>query len=101
MASTKNPQAKPINQGRGPTTGNGNDGEKRKSFIAEKRDGGNERTRLAEMITSALEGRGRTAKPAINPGLEGLHSDTGPKRNPTAGGTQYNVRSRTPGKITK
>ena len=101
MASTKNPQAKPINQKRGPTTGNGNDGDKRKSFIAEKKDGGNERTRLADMITSALEGRGKTMKPSINPGLEGLHSDTGPKRNPTAGGTQYNVRSRTAGKITR
>ena len=101
MASTRNPQAKPINQKRGPTTGNGNDGEKRRSFIAEKKDGGNERTRLAEMITGALEGRGKAMKPYVNPGLEGLHADTGPKRNPTAGGTKYNVNSRTPGKITK
>ena len=99
--STRNPQARPINQKRGPTTGNGNDGDKRKSFIAEKRDGGNERTALADMITGALEGRGTGMKPGIMPAVEGLHSDTGPKRNPTAGGTLYNVRSRTAGKITK
>jgi len=105
MASTKNPQAKPINQKRGPTTGNGNDGEKRKSFIAEKKDGGNERTRLADFVMDALSMRGEGMKPSIDPALENMSPNSGPTtgigRNPTAGGTLYNVKSRTPGKITR
>jgi len=98
---TTNPESRSINQKRGPTTGNGTNGSKRQTFIRAKQDGGNERTALAEMITGALEGRGQGMKPAIKPAVEGLHTDTGPKRNPTAGGTRYNVNSKTPGKITK
>ena len=105
MASTKNPQAKPINQKRGPTTGNGNDGDKRKTFIAEKKDSGNERTRLADFVMSALGMRGDGMKPYVNPALENISSISGKtsgiSRNPTAGGTRYNVRSKTAGKITK
>jgi hypothetical protein len=105
MASTKNPQAKPINQKRGPTTGNGGQTEKRKTFIAAKEDSGNERTRLAEFVMSALEGRGQGMKPSTMPAVENLSANsgksTGISRNPTAGGTKYNVRSKTAGKITK
>lgn len=105
MASTKNPQSKPINQKRGPTTGNGGQTAKREEFIAAKQDGGNERTRLADFVMSALEGRGRGTAPEINPALENINGSssksTGISRNPTAGGTKYNVRSRTPGKITR
>jgi hypothetical protein len=105
MATTKNPQSKPINQKRGPTTGNGNDGTKRQTFIAEKKDSGNERTRLADFVMSALGMRGDGMKPHVNPALENINSSssksTGISRNPTAGGTKYNVRSKTPGKITK
>lgn len=103
--STKNPQSKPINQKRGPTTGNGNNGDKRQTFIKEKADSGNERTRLADFVMSALGMRGDGMKPSVNPALENISSNSGPttgiSRNPTAGGTKYNVRSKTPGKITK
>jgi len=105
MKTTKNPQSKPINQKRGPTTGNGNDGEKRKTFIKEKADSGNERTRLADFVMDALAMRGRGMAPSIDPALENMSPNsgrtTGISRNPTAGGTRYNVKSKTPGKITK
>jgi hypothetical protein len=105
MASTKNPQSKPINQKRGPTTGNGNDGTKRQSFIAAKEDSGNERSRLADFVMSALGMRGEGVKPSIDPALENINGSssksTGVSRNPTAGGTKYNVKSKTAGKITK
>ena len=105
MATTRNPQAKPINQKRGPTTGNGNNGDKRQTFIKEKADSGNERTRLADFVMSALGMRGKGMAPSIDPALENISGNsgktTGISRNPTAGGTKYNVRSKTPGKITK
>lgn len=97
--TTKNPQAKPINQKRGPTTGNQSVGDKRSKFIAAKQGG--EKVALADMITGALEARGRGMKPYIDDAVEGLHSDTGPKRNPTAGGTEYNVRKPGAKKITR
>ena len=105
MATTRNPQSKPINQKRGPTTGNGTDGTKRQTFIAEKADSGNERTRLADFVMDALGMRGKGMAPSIDPALENINSSssksTGISRNPTAGGTKYNVRSKTAGKITK
>ena len=101
MASTRNPEARAINQKRGPTTGNGGITEKRKTFIAEKKDSGNERTRLADFVMSALEGRGKGMKPSTSATTEPLDADRGPKNNPTAGGTKYNVRTKTAGKITK
>jgi hypothetical protein len=97
---TTNPQSKSINQKRGPTVGNGlSDGSKRADFIKEKTSGF--RTELSDVIMNALTGRGDGMKPKIIPAVEGLHTDTGPKRNPTAGGTKYNVKTRAPGKITK
>jgi hypothetical protein len=105
MATTKNMQSRPINQKRGPTVGNGNNGTKRQDFIRAKEDGGNERTALAEFVMDAVANRGQLTKPSINPGLENLNSSssksTGISRNPTAGGTKYNQNSRTPGKITR
>ena len=95
--STKNPQAKPINQGRGPTTGNQSVGSKRSEFLAAKQGG--EKVELANMIMSALEARSPDDK--VDPKVEGLHSNTGPKRNPTAGGTEYNVRKPAARKITR
>ena len=100
MASTKNPQSKPVNQKQGPRVGNGfEQGTKRADFIKAK--SGPFRTELADMITSALTNRGDGMKPHIDMAVEGLHSDTGPKRNPTAGGTKYNVRTKAPGKVTR
>lgn len=83
-----NPQAKSINQRRGPTIGNGFDqGTKRADFIKDKTSGF--RTELADVVMRALEAR--SPDDHIDPKVEGLHSNTGPKRNPTAGGTKYNV----------
>jgi len=80
-----NPQSKPINQKRGPTTGNSGMGSKRSDFMAEKSKSSSEKAQLANMVTSALEMRGRGQFGGrTNPALEGLHSNTGPKRNPTA-----------------
>ena len=96
---TKNPQDKPVNQAQGPRSGNAGSAEKRDAFLKEKTSGF--RTELADMINRALTGRGDGMKPKIDPTVEGLHSDTGPKANPTAGGTKYNVKARRPGKITR
>jgi len=80
-----NPQSKPINQKRGPTTGNSGTPSKRSEFMAEKSKSSSEKATLANMVTSALEMRGRGQFGGrTNPALEGLHSNTGPKRNPTA-----------------
>jgi hypothetical protein len=90
--STKNPQERSVNQAQGPRTGNAGSAEKRGSFIKEKTSGF--RSELANMINAALTGRGAGMKPSIDPAVEGLHADTGPKRNPTAGGTKYTMRDR-------
>ena len=82
--ATANMQAKPINQKRGPTTGNVATGDKRATFQAEKSTSGSEKSALAKMVTDALEMRGRGQAGVTNPALEGVHSNTGPKRNPTA-----------------
>ena len=81
-----NPQAKPINQKRGPTTGNAGNTTKRNAFMDAKSTSSSEKSKLADMVTSALEMRGRGVKPYVNPALEGVSSNTntGPKKNPTA-----------------
>jgi hypothetical protein len=40
------------------------------------------------MITDALGMRGRGQAGVTNPALEGVHSNTGPKKNPTADGSK-------------
>ena len=95
MKST-NPQGnREINQKRGPTTGNAGSMKKRDTYVAEKSASSGEKSKLANMVTSALEMRGRGQAGKVNPALEGLHSDTGPKTNPTAHG------SKLPGKYKK
>lgn len=89
-----NPQSKPINQKRGPTTGNSGTPSKRNEFMSEKSRTGSQRAELANMVTNALENRGRTQFGGrTNPGLEGLHSNTGPKTNPTANGSKLSGKS--------
>jgi len=90
-----NPQSKAINQKRGPTTGNAGTPSKRSDFMAEKSTSSSEKSKLANMVTSALEMRGRGQAGYTNPALEGLHSNTGPKVNPTSNG------SKLPGKYKK
>ena len=91
-----NPQSKPINQKRGPTTGNQGTPSKRSAFMDAKATSGSEKSVLADMVTSALEMRGRGVAPKINPALEGLHSNTGPKTNPTANGAKLPNKYKSP-----
>ena len=74
-----------FNSGRGPQTGNAGNMEKRKTFMEEKSKSGSEKSELADMITNALETRGRLTKPTINKGVEGLHMDTNVGSGPTKG----------------
>jgi hypothetical protein len=86
---SSNPQGnKEINQKRGPTTGNAGTMSKRDTYVAEKTARSGEKAVLAKMVTDALEMRGRGQAGTINPALEGLHSNTGPKTNPTANGSK-------------
>lgn len=80
-----NPQAKPINQKRGPTTGNAGNTTKRNTFMAEKSKTGSEKSALAATVTRALEMRGRGQAGTVNPALEGLHEKTNTGRGPTKG----------------
>jgi hypothetical protein len=85
MKST-NPQGnKAINQKRGPTAGNIATGNKRSEFMAEKNTRSSEKATLANMVTSALEMRGRGQAGFVNPALEGIHSKTNVGRGPTKG----------------
>jgi hypothetical protein len=83
-----NPMSKPINQKRGPTTGNVATGSKRSDFMKAKSEVNSERATIANMITDALGMRGRGQAGVTNPALEGVHSNTGPKKNPTADGSK-------------
>jgi len=89
MKST-NPQSKPINQKRGPTTGNAGTATKRSAFMSEKSASSSEKSKLATMVTDALEMRGRGQAGKTNPALEGISSNTntGPKANSTANGSK-------------
>jgi len=83
-----NPMSKPINQKRGPTTGNVATGNKRATFMSEKSTTNSERATIANMITDALSMRGKGQAGTINPALEGLHEKTGKAANPTANGSK-------------
>jgi hypothetical protein len=95
---TRNPQAKAINQKRGPTTGNQGTPTKRNTFMSEKSTVNSERAVLANMITNALEMRGRGQAGTTNPALEGVHSNTGPKVNPTSNGSKLPSKYKSPKK---
>ena len=99
MLNTKNPQSKAINQKRGPTTGNHGTPSKRNTFMDEKSTVNSERAVIANMITDALSMRGRGQAGTTNPALEGVHSNTGPKSNPTANGSKLSSKYKKP--ITK
>jgi hypothetical protein len=80
-----NPMSKPINQKRGPTTGNAGTMSKRNAFMDAKASSGSEKSALADMVTSALEMRGRGQSGKTNPALEGMHEKTNVGRGPTKG----------------
>ena len=92
--TTANPKRAATNQAQGPRTGNAGSPTKRATFKAEKSSTGSEKSAIADMIMGALEGRGAGMQGRIDKTVEGLHSDTGPKRNPTAGGTHYKITGR-------
>jgi hypothetical protein len=96
--STTNPQAKSINQKRGPVTGNAGTPSKRDDFMAAKSTSGSEKSALADMVISALETRGNGMKPFILPAVEGLSAKTnvGPKTNTTANGARLPSKYKTP-----
>lgn len=73
-----------INQPQGPRVGNEGTLEKRKAFKEEK-SMGSEKGALADMVTKALENRGRGQAGTVNPALESLHSKTNVGRGPTKG----------------
>jgi len=83
-----------VDAAQGPRTGNAGNATKRAAFVKEKASTGSEKSALANMITDALGNRGAGMKPSIDPTVEGLHTDTGPKRNPTAGGTHYKTTNK-------
>jgi hypothetical protein len=82
---TRNPQAKPINQKRGPQTGNAGNATKRADFMAEKSKRGSEKSTLAEMVTNALEMRGRDNRSSRSPGVEPVKANVNVGRGPTKG----------------
>jgi hypothetical protein len=85
-------QSRSVNQPQGPRTGNAGTAEKRDEFIRMK--SGGERQAAADSVMAALEAR----NPGFfyDPKVEPLAANTGPKRNPTAGGTHYNQKKATP-----
>lgn len=98
MLNTKNMQAKPINQKRGPTTGNAGTPSKRNDFMDAKSASSGEKASLAKMVTDALEMRGRGTAPTVNPALEGvsMNTNTGPKKNSTANGSKLPSKYKSP-----
>lgn len=82
---TTNPQQRPINQRRGPTTGNTATGTKRADFMAEKSRTNSERSAVADMITDAFAGRGRGMRGVRDRSVEPVSANTNRGRGPTRG----------------
>jgi len=97
--STSNPQTKAINQKRGPATGNAGTPSKRNAFVDMKNDTNSEKNQMAQMIQNAVANRGRGMKPFIDPTVESLHDNTGPKTNPTANGAKLPKKYKSPKKF--
>ena len=74
-----------INQPQGPRTGNAGNAEKRRAFIEAKSASSSEKSSLADMVTNALEMRGRGQSGRTNPALEGIKSTVNVGRGPTKG----------------
>lgn len=85
MAIMKNPQQKPINQKRGPTVGNDNPGSKRSEFQSAKSKTSSERSALADMVTGALEARGRGMKGFRDQAVEPVKATVNVGRGPRKG----------------
>ena len=82
---TTNPQARPINQKRGPTTGNENTGSKHADFVKAKAASGSQRSELANMVTAAVARRGELMRSVRDPAVEPLKATVNVGRGPTRG----------------
>jgi hypothetical protein len=76
-----------INQPQGPRTGNTGTPSKRTAFMDDKAASGNEKSALADMVTKALETRGRGMQSARDASVEGIKSDVNVGRGPRRGNT--------------
>lgn len=85
MKSTMNPQARPVNQKRGPTTGNAGTASKRDEFMAAKSKSGSERSALADMVSDAVANRGRKMQSFRDAAVEPLKAKVNVGRGPTKG----------------
>jgi len=83
--STRNMQAKEINQKRGPTTGNHNTGSKRADAMSEKARTGSEKSEIANMITDAVARRGELMRSVRDPAVEPVAARVNVGRGPTKG----------------
>lgn len=83
--TSTNPQAKPINQKRGPTTGNTGTPDKRSQFVSAKSSTGSERSALAKMVTDAVAARGRGMQSVRDKSVEPLKANVNVGRGPTKG----------------
>lgn len=93
MKSTMNPQARPINQKRGPTTGNTNTGTKRSDFMSEKSKTGSEKSALATMVTDAVAQRGELMRGYRDPAVEPVKDRVNVGRGPTKGNAARQQKS--------
>ena len=100
MKSTKNPEAKAINQKQGPRRGNTGTPSKRDEFKSAKSDTNSERSRLADFVINALGMRGKGVQPSVNPALEQISGNsaktTGISRNKTADGATLPAKYKRP-----
>ena len=100
MKSTKNPEARAINQKQGPRTGNAGTPAKHAEFKAAKSETNSERSRLADFVISALGMRGKGVQPYVNPALENISSNsartTGIAKNKTADGSKLPSKYKSP-----
>ena len=91
--STKNMQAREINQKRGPTTGNENTGSKRADFMSEKARTGSEKSALANMVTDAVARRGELMRSVRDPAVEPHKANVNVGRGPTKGNAAKQQKS--------
>lgn len=73
---TANPQRKPVNQSRGPQSGNAGTPSKQRSFLEEKSDRSSRFQQIADMVSGAFGRRGEGMKPHLEDSLEPISSNT-------------------------
>lgn len=90
ISKTANPKSAPVNQSRGPTTGNSGNTTKQREFLASKSDRSSYLKDLADMVSSAFGRRGegmKSNRPASDDhkALESISPNTRVRRGPTKG----------------